>query len=54
MLPKRVEKLGFWEKDERRLGGGRGAGPDECESAGLSLREDIEFKDTTLQWRLDE
>lgn len=43
VLPKRVEKLGFCEKEERRFGAGRGTGPgDEWFSVEfLSLREDI-------------
>jgi len=39
--PKRVEKLGFWENELRRLGGGKGTGPGEdwVSLAGFSFRD---------------
>jgi len=39
--PKRVEKLGFWENELRRLGGGKGTGPGEdwVSLVGFSFRD---------------
>jgi hypothetical protein len=42
--PKRVEKLGFWENELRRFGGGRGTGPGEgwVSLVGLEFFRDIQ------------